>query len=1246
MTSRIPSVGLGAAAVMLSLAAGAVRVGAEVRPHAGMLRYPDVSQTHIVFVYANDLWLAPREGGTAIPLASPRGQELYPRFSPDGQTIAFVGNYDGNRDLYTISVDGGVPVRVTHHPDTESLCDWTPDGKLLFSASGLAGLGRMSQLFVVGPQGGLPEKLPVPYGRMAAISPDGQWLAYTPHSREHRTWKRYRGGMATDVWLFHLRDHVSRRVTDWEGTDGVPMWHGETIYYLSDAGPEHRLNIWAYATGSGSHRQITRFDDYDVKWPAIGPGPDGQGEIVFQKGSELFLLDLATGRSRPVEIFIPGDRPRLRPQLIDVSDRIDSWDISPTGKRAVLEARGDIWTVPAKEGPPRNLTRSDGTAERSPTWSPDKKWIAYFSDATGEYELYVTQSDGKGETRQLTSDGDTFRYNPVWSPDSRHILFTDYSGALYLYTLETGEKKLIDRDPYARPPQVSWSHDSRWIAYTRVGDNRHTALWLYALESGEKHQVTSGFFEDSWPTFDRRGDYLFYVSARSFGSPVYDDRRSSFVYFGTEELLAVPLRADQPDPWAPKSDEETWEEEEEKEQEQQPATQPTQPAESQPATRPAEEPDEAAEQEPAADDGLSGVWEGTLTGDEPLPPEGLPFTLVLRLSDDTVSGSLAAGPYSGRISGGSYDRASGTLEFSLEVETEEGLQTFAVTATVSDGSMTGSATGENFSASFTATRTSREVPEEEKEEKEEKKPREKVEIDLAGFEQRGLLLPVGRGRFSHLAVNDKNQLIYVRRSLPGSGEPAQIKLFDMEDEKREEKTVVSGAGAFAASADGKKLLVRTGRRFSIIDAKPGQKLDKKVPLTGLRSEIDPRAEWRQIFNDAWRIQRDFFYAANLHGVDWEAVRDQYARMLADCASREDVGYVIGEMIAELNVGHAYYWGGETENPPRMSVGMLGCDFVLENGAYRISRIYQGGAWDADARGPLSRPGVDVKEGDYLLAVNGVPLDTSKDPWAAFQGMAGQTVSLTVSAKPQLDDEAREVLVKLISNERELRFRAWIEEKRAYVERKTDGQVGYIYVPDTGRRGQNELFRQFYGQCDKAGLIIDERWNGGGQIPDRFIELLNRPVLNYWTRRHGKDTPTPSDAHHGPKCMLINGLAGSGGDCFPYYFRKVGLGKLIGTRTWGGLVGISGNPRLIDGAYMTVPTFAFYETDGTWGVEGHGVDPDIEVIDDPALMVNGEDPQLDAAIEHILAEIERSPYTPPPRPEYPDRSGMGIRPEDR
>jgi len=1100
MIPRTVVAGLSLAVVFLAAIAPAFAV----EPHAGMLRYPDVSATRIVFIYANDVWLVPKEGGAATPLASPTGPERYPRFSPDGKTIAFVGNYDADSDLYTMPVSGGVPFRVTHHPAAEVPSDWTPDGRIIFSAWGMGTYPRTREMFTVSPTGGLAEKMPVPYGANGTVSPDGKWLAYTPHTRDHRSWKRYRGGMATDLWLFHLDKYTSKKITDWEGTDTLPMWHGDKIYYLSDAGPEHRLNLWVYNVDSGKRRQVTRFEDYDVKWPAIGPD-----DIVFQLGSEIYLLDLATEKAASVRITIPGDRPKVRPQSVDAGGVIFNREISSTGKRAAVGARGDIWTLPAKNGSPVRLTRTDGVAERDPRWSPDGQWIAYFSDETGAYDLYVTQSDGRGETRRQTDLEAGFLYDPTWSPDSKWIAFWDQTGALYLNDVEKKKTRKVDRSVSGGRARVSWSSDSRWIAYALEERLRKPdGIRLYDVEKDEKHVVTSGMFHDTWPTFDREGKYLYFASLREFSSPIYEDYGTTWVYSQTDRLYLIPLAEDTPSPFAPKSDEETWGEDDEAEKE-----------------------DEDEEDE---DDGEA----------EPEP----------------------------------------------------------------------------------------------------------VEIDLEGFEARAVALPVDRGDFTYLAVTDEGKLVYVRNPIRDRGEPS-IHIFDPNEEKEDEreKTVLEGARGFALSADGKKLLVVTKEgTMAIVDAQPDQKMDAPVSTAGMAKEVDPRAEWRQIFHEAWRIQRDFFYDPHMHGVDWEAVRKRYEPMLEDCTSREDVSYVIREMIAELNVGHAYYWGGDLEEPPKTSVGMLGCDFERSKGAYRVSRIYEGGPWDIDARGPLSGPAVDVDEGDYLIAVNGVPLDPSKDPWAAFEGLAGKTVTLTVSDKPKMDDDARQVVVETLDlgGEMELRYRAWVERNRAYVAGKTDGRVGYIYVPNTSIYGQNELVRQFVGQTGSEALIIDERWNGGGQIPTRFVELLNRPIANYWATRHAEeDYPWPADAHFGPKCMLVNGLAGSGGDYFPFWFRAAGVGKLIGTRTWGGLVGLSGNPPLIDGGYTSAPTFAFFETDGTWGIEGHGVDPDIEVVDDPALMVGGKDPQLDAAIEHMLDELRRSPYRPPARPAYPDRSGMGIKPED-
>lgn len=1192
---------------------------ADRKPHAGMMRYADVSATQIVFVYRERLWLVPREGGTAVTLAAPPGVVSFPRFSPDGQTVAFVGNYDGGTDLYTIPVAGGAPFRVTHHPGGETLCNWTPDGKLLFFAGEYVGDGEQTKLFVVPAAGGPPEQLPVPYGTFGTISPDGAWLAYTPYTRDFATWKRYQGGMASDIWLFNLRDHKSRRITEWPGTDSQPMWQGDKVYYLSDDGPSHRLNIWVYDTKNHKREQITQFSEWDVKWPAIGPGPKGDGEIVFQNGVDLYLLDLKSRQSKVVEISVPGDLPAIRPQRVDVKDSIQSGDISTTGKRAVFEARGDIWTVPAQKGSPRNLTRTSGAAERFPAWSPDNRWIAYLSDQTGEYELYLARADGKGEPRQMTEGGKAYRMNLIWSPDSKRLLFSDKTGALYMYTLPVelmptekkegaegepnepaappegaGELKLIDVDPWASAPMVSWSHDSNWIAYTRNGDNRQPAIWLYSVPTGEKHQVTSSMFNDTWPAFDRKGDYLFFATNRHFAEPIYEDVGSTFVYANTDTLAVVPLREKVGSPWAPKSDEET--------------------------IAAPKEPKKDGEKDKDKDKGKDKKRDKDQ--DNKKQPEG-----------DAEQGPAESSP-AGEEAEDRPQEAPADAEKPAEKPAEKA--------------------------------------------KEEQKP---IEIELAGFEQRAIRLPVKPGAFTNLTVNSDGKLLYVRRQKPGGPDSASLKIFDLNDEKKEEKTVLDGVGGFGISADGKKILVFKGDTYAIVDAAPDQKLDKPMSLTGMSALINPREEWRQIFNEAWRLQRDYFYDPNMHGVDWLAMREHYGKMLDDCVSRADVSYVIRELISELNVGHAYYWGGNSGGGPSTPTGLLGCDFELVDGAYRIKSVLQGGAWDMDARGPLSQPGVNVKEGDYLLAVNGVPVDAQKDVWAAFVGLApGRTVTLTVSDKPTLeptpfvpaeekkepekkddkkdekkDDKPeltrtgqRDVLVTLTSPDEDgaLRYRAWVERNRAYVEQKTAGKVGYLHVPDTGIRGQNELFRQFYGQVDKAALIIDERWNGGGQLPHRFVELLNRPPTNYWARRDGHDWPSPPDAHQGPKCMLINGAAGSGGDAFPYYFRHAKLGKLIGMRTWGGLVGISGNPGLIDGAVVTVPTFAFYKLNGTWGIEGHGVDPDIEVVDDPALMVDGGDPQLDRAIAEMLEELKTNPYKPPTRPPYPDRSGVGVPPHDR
>lgn len=1220
---------------------------ADVQPNPLMMRYPAISDSQIAFAYANSIWVAPRDGGMATPVAAPPGQSVLPRFSPDGRTIAFVGNYDGNRDIYTIPVTGGIPNRVTHHPGAEALCGWAGPDKLLFFTNGLAGNGRMTQLFTVPATGGMPEKLPMPYAAFGSLSADGQMVVFTPHSIDNRTWKRYRGGMATDIWLLNLKDQTSRRLTDWEGTDTLPMWGfgpaARTVYYLSDNGPEHRLNIWSIDLDTGVREQVTKFADDDVRWPSIGPsaappaGGNGRGSIVFQLGSRLMVLDLDSHQSKPVQITIPGARPNIRPQLEDASKNISSFAISPGGKRVLLVGRGDLWSLPSKEGVVRNLTRTDGAFERDGAWSPDGRYVAYFSDASGEYELWLApsdarspdadkadekskdgegadkadkkdapssppspsaegekksddQADAKSESKpetkaakplrepvRVTNLGPGFRYNPMWSPDSKHIAFTDNAGSLIIATIKfdtddgvpTAEVKVVDADPWADQLSGSWSHDSNWFAYARNDEGINSgAIWLYNMKTGEKTRVTSPMFSAGSPAFDRKGDFLYYRSARNFTSPRYADGDTTFIYAGTEQLMMAPLRADVKSPLAVVSDEEEWKKD----------------------AKPSDAKGDA-----------KGDAKKDKHKDEAKPAEG------------------------------------------------------------ADAKPADSKNGE-------AHADAAKKPDAAKDEA-KAKPSKDLKIDLAGFEDRASILPVTGGNFGALAVADDGKLVYARLSARGTQEKPSIKIFDPKDEAKEEKTVLADASDFVMAAGGKKLLVSRGggggggAKFTIVDAAAGGGKAQDVSTSGMRALISPRDEWKQIFADAWRLQRDFFYDPNMHGVDWNRIRTHYAAILDDAANREDVQFIIGEMISELNIGHAYVQNpGDVDPGPSVNVGLLGCDFELvkpdggggaDKPAYRISRIVDGGEWDSDARSPLSTspdPKKRVKVGDYLLAVDGVPVDPSMDPWAAFIGLADRPVTLTVNDTPSMTG-AREVLVKTIGNEGALRYRAWVERNRAYVDQKTGGKVGYIHVPDTGVNGQNELFRQFFGQRAREALIIDERWNGGGQIPTRFIELLNRPATNYWARRHGVNWTWPPDGHRGPKCMLINGLSGSGGDMFPWLFKHDQLGKVIGTRTWGGLVGISGNPEFIDGGSMTVPTFGFFKTDGTWGVEGHGVDPDIVVIDDPAKMLTTpdgsvRDPQLDASIDLMLEQIRTNPYTPPQRPAGPDRSGMGIPERDR
>jgi tricorn protease len=1056
---------------MLVLSA-ALPASAVAQVNARMLRHPDVSATQITFVYAGDIWVVPKAGGTAARLSSPPGEESFPRFSPDGSRIAYTGNYDGNEDVYVVPTVGGVPTRLTYHPMPDRTVDWHPDGtRVMFASLRESGRLRYSQLYLLPAAGGVATKLPVPYGEFGSISADGQTLAYMPKSRDFRTWKRYRGGWAPEIILFNLRDSSSTNLTNNEANDAHPMMHGNTMYFLSDRGANQRYNIWALNRATGATRQVTEFTDFDITFPAIGPE-----DIVFEAGGRLHLMGLADEQVREVQVSVVTDLATVRPRNERVSELIRWASVSPTGKRAAFTARGDLFTVPAEHGPVVNLTRSSGVAERYATWSPDGKQVAYWSDRSGEYELTVRAADGSGEERKLTSIGAGYRYAPRWSPDSKKVAFADQSMRFYVYDFDRNRVTRIDSSAIwmghgqLQNTSFKWSADSRWLTYARPVNSPNTAVFLYDATEGRLHQATSGYYTDIQPTFDPDGKYLYYLSNRNF-EPVYGDFDNSWTYPNATAIIAVGLRKDVASPLAPRND-----------------------------------------------------------------------------VDSAAAGDTAA------------------------------------------------KADDKKAATDTAAKA--------------------VVIDLDGLEARAVMLPPKPGNYWDLA-GAKGKVLYIRGPRSGSGgDESPIVYYDLEE--REEKTVLDDANDFELSHDGKKLLVTNENRWAIVDLKAAVKMDKPMRTAEMETVVDPRAEWRQIFTDVYRFERDFFYDADMHGVDWAGLRDRYGRLIDDAVTRWDVNFVIGEFIAELNASHTYRGGGDAASGPTRGVGMLGADFTLENGAFRVSRIVRGGPWD-DVRSPLDAPGVNVSAGDYLLAVNGIPLDTSREPFAAFAGLTDAPVLLTVNDRPTVEG-ARTALVQPLSNDGALRFMEWIEQRRKRVDEATDGRVGYVYVQSTGVNAQSELMKQFMAQWRKEGLIIDERFNSGGQIPDRFIELLNRPPLAFWATRNGESWQWPPVAHLGAKVMLINGWSGSGGDAFPYYFREAKLGPLIGERTWGGLIGISGAPDLVDGGNVTVPTFRMYDPDGTWFPEGVGVAPDIPVDDDPSQLVRGRDPQLERAIQEVMSML--------------------------
>jgi len=1061
-----------------------------------LLRFADVSRTHIAFVYAGDLYLVGRDGGTAQRLTAHEGLELYPKFSPDGTWIAFSAEYSGTRQVYVMPAAGGTPRQLTYYSDVGPMpvrggtdyrvLDWTPDGKhVLVRANRVPFDERGGRPYLVPVDGGMETPLAIPESGAGSLSPDGTQFAYTPIDRDFRSWKRYRGGRAQDVWVYDLARDASRRLTDFDGSDHQPAWVGDTIYFASDRTPT--LNLYAIGPQGGEARAITTFDDFDVLWPSGGPDA-----VVFEQGGWIWRYDAGAAAAVKVPIRVPAEAAYTLPTWKNVSAQVESLSLAPGGERAVFGARGEIWTVPAKDGPIRNLSHTPAAREISVAWSPDARWIAYLSDASGEYEIYVRAADGSGEPRRITTDGDVWRYGPVWSPDSKKLAYADKEVRLRWVEVDSGRTHEVDSSTWEDITEYAWSPDSQWLAYTKTNASRLQSIWIHGLADGRNHQLTTDAANDFSPAFDPRGRYLYFLSNRDYGGLTFSAYEQNYLYTNATRVYAATLASNGPALNRPRSDE---------------------------ATAP-----------------------GT--------------------DADGAPGGKGKGPGGG-------------------------------------------------------------AP----------KP---VRVDPAGFADRVLALDLPAGQYQFLSANAGG--VFVAAGNPQQG-PLTLKYYDLESRKAED--VAGGVTGYALSEDDRKLLLRTGSDYAIVDAKPGQEPAKaKLDLATMEMRIDPRVEWQQEYVDAWRILRDWFYDPGMHGgiERWNAVRERYQALVPYLAHRADLDYLLHEIAGEANAGHVYVQQGDAPTVARKPGGFLGAEFAPDaSGYFRIAKIYRGQNWDAANRSPLTEPGVDVREGEYLLAVDGVDARSVRNPWALTENKADRVVELRVNSRPSADG-ARLVRVRTIASERSLRYLDWVASRRALVERLSGGRIGYLHVPNTAVDGNRELNKDFPAVAHKDALIIDDRYNGGGFIPDRMVEILARTPLNYWKRRGLEPQATPALSHRGPKAMLINGYSSSGGDALPYYFRKLKLGPLIGTRTWGGLIGISGNPALADNGIVLAATFRFMDTDNRWAVENEGVAPDVEVLDLPELVAAGRDPSIEKAVEMLLAELARNPLPPVVAPPAPTRFG--------
>ena len=1082
-----------------------------VAQDARLLREPAISAEHIAFTYGGDLWIVDRAGGEARRLTATPAVVSGPHFSPDGQRIAFTSAETGPPQVHVVGVEGGNPIRLTWYPSASQARGWSPDGtRILYSSGRQSAPSGFSRLWTVPAEGGPSTLLPAPFGFQGSFSPDGGSVAVMPTSRWDPEWRGYRGGQNVPLVMLDLGTLDEVQIPSEHFTDTHPVWMDGKVYFLSDR--DWAANVWSYDVASGALEQLTFEAEVDIKHLS-----GGAGMLVYEHDGWIHTLDPGTRATERVAISVRGDFPWARARWVDVSSNVSAAGLSATGQRAVMEARGEIFTVPVEHGTARNLTRSDGAADRAPVWSPLGDSVAWFSDEGDGYRLRIGAQDGLGASRSLGIGESRMAWNPSWSPDGSRIAFMDDRARVQVVEVATGRVVTADlggdsNDRTSMRPV--WSPDSRWLAYENRFPNRFRRLVVWSVDTGETHILTDAMADAFSPAWDRDGRHLWFLAGTDLGRSSGWANTSSITASPTYGAYVMVLRDDDPTPFPTRSDEE----------------------------------------------GGRGS-----------------------------EGAAAAG--TGDAAGGSDAAARGG----------------------------GSAPGGNASATPRGGNASSDPPE--------------VRIDLDGIERRIVALPMPVRRYGAALAGPRGAVFLTEAQ---EGQPgATLHVFRLES--REAQVFAQGVGRVAVSGNGARILFQAGGQWRVVDtARPPDATAGRLTLN-LQARIDPEVEWRQIFDETWRMKRDFFYDPNTHGADWDAVYARYAPLVEHVRHRSDLNYVIGQMGSELAVGHSYFGGGDFPRVESTPVGLLGADLEAADGRWRIARIFTNEQWNPGLAAPLDQPGMRVREGDYLLAVEGVELTADEDPYQAFEGTVGRQVRLHVSRTPSMDDAWTEIVVPM-ANEGQLRQRAWVEDNRRRVDELSGGRLAYVWVPNTGNPGLVSFDRYYFSQQDRPAAVIDERFNGGGLLDDYMVDLMNRSLRAGITNEAVNGVPHQLPAGIlGPKVLLINQYAGSGGDFFPWVFRHLEIGPLIGMRTWGGLVRSCSHFPRVDGGSANSPCNAVFEPGVDWIAENYGIPADIEVRVTARDVAAGRDPQLERGVQEALRLLELHGEVEVVQPPFPVRS---------